>query len=79
MDIKEVFLLESLDPVFESTLSTGNNPNRSEFESMSQEFFGTSTPPKNFKAIVHTADNKWFLLAYVKAADKFLYEKLTAR
>ena len=44
MEIKDVFMQESFDPVFESNQTTGNQLSRGECEAMSLEFFGSSTP-----------------------------------
>ena len=79
MDIRDVFLRESFEPVFEFSGNTGNGLSRNECEAISQEAYGSTTPPRNIKAIIHTADDKWFLLLYFKTQDKFLFEKLTPR
>ena len=65
--------------VVEHSGATANNLSRAECEAIVQEYLGQPTPNRTVRFIVHTADDKWFLIFYIKQADKFLYEKLTAR
>jgi len=59
--------------------STGNNLSRAELEDISNMVIGQPTPNNSVKFIVKSADDKYFLVYYIKAWDKFLYEKLTKR
>ena len=79
MELRDVFAIEDLTPKFDYNQSTGNNLSRGELEDICNVFLGISVPAKGFKFVVKTADDKVFLVAYIKDWDLFAYEKLTTR
>jgi len=79
MELKTILEENDFTLVVESSQDTGNNPSRSKLETICNEAIGQSTPTRSVRFIVHTNDDKWFLVLYIESADKFLYEKLTAR
>ena len=78
MELSAILHDHDFTAVVEYSGNTGNNLSRGELESICTEAIGQSTPDNTVRFIVHTADDKWFLVLYVENADKFLYEKLTA-
>ena len=78
-EIKDILEHNDFSLVVEHSGATGNNLSRAECEAIVNQEIGQSTPDRTMKFVVHTADNKWFLVYYIKQADKFLYEKMTAR
>jgi len=58
---------------------TGNNLSRAELEDICMYVIGQTVPNNTVSFRVKTADNKYFLIEYIKIWDKFLYEKMTAR
>ena len=79
MEIKTILEENDFSLVIEYNGSLGNNPNRGDFESVVNQVIGQDTPDRTMRFLVHSNNNKWFLVFYVKDQDKFLYEKLTAR
>ena len=79
MEIRNILEENDFSLVVEHSGATGNNLSRAECEAIVQQEMGYPIPQNNVKFIVHTADDKWFVVWYAKAQDKFLYEKLTAR
>ena len=79
MDIRLILEEHDFSRVIEHSGAVGRGLSRAECEAIVQEAIGQPTPNNTVKFIVHTADDKWFLVYYIKSADKFLYEKLTAR
>ena len=78
-EIKTILEENDFSLVVEYSGDSNNTPNRAKLEDFVQEYLGQSTPNRTVRFIVHTANDKWFLIFYIKEADKFLYEKLTAR
>ena len=78
-ELRGILEHNELSLIVEHSGATGNSLSRAECEAIVNEAIGQSVPNNNVKFIVHTADNKWFVVWYAKQADKFLYEKLTAR
>jgi hypothetical protein len=79
MRISQYMMDESPLPVFESNEDWTNTPSRQKFENLIQLVYGRSTPTKNLEFIVKTTDDKYFMVFYTVAHDKFLYEKLAKR
>ena len=79
MELSRILEENDFSKVLEYSGTTGNNPSRADFEDMVYEAVGHPTPNNTMRFIAHTANDKWFFVYYVKDADKFLYEKLTAR
>ena len=79
IEIKDILEHNDFSLVVEHSGATGNNLSRAECEAIVNQAIGQDTPDNTLKFVVHTADDKWFLVYYIKSADKFLYEKLTAR
>ena len=79
MEIRQILEENDFSLVVEHSGATGNNLSRAECEAIVNQEIGQPTPERTMRFIVHTADDKWFLVFYIKQADKFLYEKLTAR
>ena len=65
--------------VVEYSGSMSNTPNRAKIEDVVQEVIGQPVPNRTMRFIVHSDNDKWFLIWYTKDQDKFLFEKLTAR
>ena len=78
-EIRDILEHNDFSLVVEHSGATGNNLSRAECEAIVNQEIGQSIPDNNVKFIVHTADDKWCVVWYAKAQDKFLYEKLTAR
>ena len=78
-ELRDIIEHNEFSLVVEHSGATGNQLSRAECEAIVNQAIGQPTPDRTVKFIVHTADNKWFVVWYVKQADKFLYEKLTAR
>ena len=78
-ELRDILEHNELVLVVEHNGATGNVLLRAECEAIVNQEMGYPIPQNNVKFIVHTADDKWFVVWYVKDADKFLFEKLTAR
>ena len=79
MEIRDILEHNDFSRVIEYPQATGRHLSRFECEDMVNSVIGAPVPNNNVKFIVHTADDKWFVIWYAKEQDKFLYEKLTAR
>ena len=79
MEIKNILKNEDFTLVVEYSKNLPNTPSRSKLEDVVQEAIGKTVPDNTVKYLVHSANDKWFLVYYVKDADVFLFEKLTAR
>ena len=78
-EIKDILEHNDFSLVVEHSGATGNSLSRAECEAIVNQEIGQPTPERTMKFVVHTADNKWFLVYYIKQADKFLYERMTAK
>ena len=78
-ELKQILEKNDFSLVVEVPFDTGRQLSRTELELACELAIGESTPNRNVKFVIHSRDNKWFLVYYVKDADKFLYEKMTAR
>ena len=74
MEIRQILEENDFSRVIEYNGTTGNRLSRAECEAIVNPL-----PDRNVRFIVHTADDKWFLLMYIASHNTFLYEKLTAR
>jgi len=74
-------ILNEMDftPFIEYNGNLGNGLSRSECESIVNSVIGQNTPNNDYKFLVKSTDDKYFVVFYVKSIDKFLFEKLTAR
>ena len=79
IEISKILSENDFSRVIEYNNDVGRQLSRTECEAIVQEAIGKPIPDNNVRFLVHTANDKWFLIIYVKNADKFLYEKLTAR
>ena len=79
MELSSILEDHDFSRVVEYSGRTGTTLSRWELEDICQQAIGTPTPLANAKSLVHTSDDKWFLVIYILRADKFLYEKLTVR
>ena len=78
-ELKDILEHNDFSLVIEYNGDVGRQLSRAECEAIVEQAIGQTTPDNNVRFVVHTANDKWFLIFYIESADKFLYEKLTAR
>ena len=60
-------------------VATGTGLSRSELESICQSVIGQPVPNNSVRFRVKSADNKYFLVEYIKPWDKFLWKRMGVR
>ena len=79
MEIKNILERNTFTITVEYPQNTGNTLSRAEIEDIVFSEIGQNIPDNDVLFYVHTLDNKWFRLQYIKTQNTLLWEKLKAR
>jgi len=79
MEIKNILERNTFTITVEYPQNTGNTLSRTEIEDIVFSEIGQNIPDNDVKFFVHTLDNKFFEIQYLKGYDKFLWNKAKVR